>query len=228
MDDQQKELDFMKVVALQAQMNPHFIFNILGVLKSEISEGNISIAKDMVVKLSTLVRKYLEATSLDIGNKRKSIFSTEITIEEELELLRLFVEFEHIKANSNFSYDFKIDDNVFTNNLTIPPMIIQPIVENAIKHGLLDLPRGITGSLEINVSYCLKILCFEIKDTGVGFKKSAEIKSKTVRHHKSKGESLVKERIRLLNEAGYKITLYPPKDLEPHGTQIIVCLDNNW
>ncbi len=227
MDDQQKELDFMKVVALQAQMNPHFIFNILGVLKSEINEGNTVVAKDMVVKLSALVRKYLESTSLDVKNKRKSIFSTETTLKEEIELLRLFVEFEQIKANSNFTCDFKIDDNVLLNNLAIPPMIIQPIVENAIKHGLLNLPKGIKGELTISVSYWHKVLCFEISDTGVGREKSAEIKATVVRKYESKAESLVAERIRLLNSAGYKILLKPTEDLLPHGTKVTIYFDNN-
>ncbi len=227
MDDQQKELDFMKVVALQAQMNPHFIFNILGVLKSEINEGNTDIAKDMVVKLSTLVRKYLESTTLDVKNKRKSIFSTEITLQEEIELLRLFVEFEQIKANSNFTCEFKIDDNVLMNNLAIPPMIIQPIVENAIKHGLLNLPKGVKGELVISVTYWQKVLCFEISDTGIGRAKSAEIKTQTVRKHESKAESIVAERIRLLNGAGYKIILKPSEDILPHGTKVTVCFDNN-
>ena len=227
MDDQQKELDFMKVVALQAQMNPHFIFNILGVLKSEINEGNTDVAKDMVVKLSTLVRKYLESTTLDVKNKRKSIFSTEITLKEEIELLRLFVEFEQIKANSNFTCNFKIDDNVLMNNLAIPPMIIQPIVENAIKHGLLNLPKGLKGELVISVTYWHKVLCFEVSDTGIGRAKSAEIKAQTVRKHESKAESLVAERIRLLNGAGYNIILKPSEDLLPHGTKVTVCFDNN-
>ena len=227
MEEHKQELDFMRVAANQAQMNPHFIFNILQVLQSYVLKENFELAKVMIVKLANLVRNYLEATVVDTDNEKKSIYSTEITLAKELELLELFVEFEHTKGSHKFDYEFKIGDNIEKENISLPPMIIQPIVENAIKHGLLNLPDGEKGKLTITVRYYDKTLCFIIEDTGVGIKRAEEIKASAVSQHKSMAQKLVKRKIELLNKAGYKINSIEPVELHPHGTSVKVLFDNN-
>jgi ligand-binding sensor domain-containing protein/signal transduction histidine kinase len=227
MQEQESELNFMRIAANQAQMSPHFIFNIIQVLQSYILQENIVKAKEMIVKLGDLVRNYLQATNIDVENKKKSIFSTEITLAKELELLQLFVEFEHTKAEHKFTPFFEIGENIESENLSIPPMIIQPIVENAIKHGLLNLPDGETGTLTIKVTYCDDVLCFIIEDTGVGVEKAEAIKALKVDKHKPMAKKLVQRKIELLNKVGYKITQPHTVDLTPHGTSVTVCFDFN-
>jgi ligand-binding sensor domain-containing protein len=219
---QKKELDFLKVVAIQSQMNPHFIFNVLGVLQGHILNGNTKVANEQLVKLSTLVRNYLEASIVDTESTKKTIYSTEITLEKELELLTLFVEFEYLKAKDKFNYKFDISPNINLDSFSIPPMLIQPIVENAIKRGLLNLPDGESGTLNITVSYENETLTFVIIDTGVGRDRAAEIKASTVRTHKSRGIELVNKRIKILNDSGYKITCEDLEDVDPHGTKAVI------
>ena len=219
---QQKELDFLKVVALQSQMNPHFIFNVLGVLQGKILMGEPQTANDQLVKLATLVRSYLEASMIDPDNARKSIYSTEISLSKEIELLELFVEFEHLKAKNVFTYQFIIDPKIKPDNYSIPPMIVQPIVENAIKRGLLNLAPNETGKLEIKVDLTDDCLIFSVLDTGVGRVKAAQIKESSVRAlHKSRASELVNKRIKILNDAGYNIQI-EYNDVEPQGTIVVV------
>jgi signal transduction histidine kinase len=227
LEEQERELNFMRIAANQAQMSPHFIFNIIQVLQSYILQENFLKAKEMIVKLGDLVRNYLQATNIDVENKKKSIFSTEITLAKELELLRLFVEFEHTKAEHKFTPFFEIEENIESENLSIPPMIIQPIVENAIKHGLLNLPDGETGTLTIRVTYCDDVLCFIIEDTGVGVARAETIKALKVDKRKPMAKKLVQRKIELLNKVGYKITQPHTIDLVPQGTSVTVCFDFN-
>ena len=222
---QKKELDFLKVVAIQSQMNPHFIFNVLGVLQGHILNGNTKVANEQLLKLSTLVRNFLEASIVDTENDKKTIYSTETTLEKELELLKLFVEFEHLKAKDKFSYTFDISPNINLNSFSIPPMLIQPLVENAIKRGLLNLPDGQSGTLTFTVTYKDEILTFTIIDTGVGRKRAAEIKASTVQTHKSRGLELVSKRINILNDSGYKIYCEDLEDVQPHGTKAVIHFD---
>ena len=226
LESQQQELEFLKVAANQAQMNPHFIFNILQVLQSYIITEKWQEAKSMVVKLGDLVRNYLEATMIDPDNAKRSIFSTEISLSQEIDLLTQFIDFEQIKGSNKFSAKIDVDESINIGNLTVPPMIVQPIVENAIKHGLLNLEDGETGELTISLSFNDNILCFIVSDTGVGKEKAAQIKAKALRKHISRGEELVMKRIELLKSAGYKITIESEEN-QPRGTRVTICFDYN-
>ncbi len=225
LSEQQTELQFLKVAALQSQMNPHFIFNVLGVLQGNILTGNPEEANSMVEKLSILIRNFLEATLINPENERKSIYSTEITLEEEIKLLELFVNFEQIKAKNVFTYHFHIAQDLNTSDIMVLPMIVQPYVENAIKHGLLNLPPNQSGTLTISIEKVEHQLIIKIEDTGVGRKRAAEIKQSSVNKHKSRGMALVKKRVEILNEQGYAIQI-DTEDIQPQGTRATIIFED--
>ncbi len=225
LSEQQTELQFLKVVALQSQMNPHFIFNVLGVLQGTILMGTREDANSIIEKLSTLIRNFLEATLINPENKRKSIYSTEITLEEEIKLLELFVHFEQLKAKNIFTYSFHVAKDLNTSDIMILPMIIQPYVENAIKHGLLNLPPNQPGTLTISIEKVEHQLIIKIEDTGVGRKRAAAIKQSSVNQYKSRGMALVQKRVEILNEQGYAIQI-DTEDIQPQGTRATIIFED--
>ena len=170
---------------LRSQMNPHFIFNSLNSIQSFISENETIDAERYLSKFAKLMRLILE-------NSRKSF----ISLENEIKTLDLYLELEKLRFDNRFTYKININniDDEFTE---IPPMLAQPYIENAILHGVNSLENGV---LIIDFKQLKdKIIC-TIDDNGIGRKKSAEIKSKSLNERKSLGIQVTKERIDLLKE----------------------------
>lgn len=138
---------------LRAQLNPHFLFNSLNLISSEI-ENNPTLATELIDKLSDLMRGALAATERPI-----------INLGEELVLLEQYLEIQQARFGDRLQ--FHIEQNGVSSSLPVPPMISQPLVENAIKHGIAPLTKG--GSVSVEVSSNEGFLLISVKDDGAGF-----------------------------------------------------------
>jgi two-component sensor histidine kinase len=169
---------------LRAQMSPHFLFNVLNSIQGVLLKKDPETANQYLQKFSKLLRLILEH-----ADKAK------ITIAEEVETLKNYLEIELLRSDNQFSYTIDIEYDVDIYNTDIPGMIIQPFVENAIWHGFGNLTEG--NILEIKFFKTQNNeLEIEIRDNGIGIKKSLETKKSG---KKSMGIQLVKERVDILN-----------------------------
>ncbi|UZO80546.1 histidine kinase [Aquimarina sp. ERC-38] len=186
------EIDLInsKLVALRAQMNPHFIFNALNSIQEYIITNQKGLASDYLGKFADLMRIYLNHSQLN-----------EITLAEEIKALTLYLELE--KNRFEDSLQFKIDCqalNLSTYSIKIPSLLIQPYVENAIKHGLLH--KKTNRSLKIIFSSPIdqeKLIHCTIEDNGIGRIKSKKINQNRPKHYKSFASNAGKTRLALLN-----------------------------
>ena len=135
--EQQATISALK--ALRSQMNPHFIFNCLNAIKSYTLNQDTEGANFYLTKFSKLMRQVLE-------NSR----SEKITLDNELETLTLYMDMEKLRAGDKFGYDIQIDEAIETDFIEVPPMLIQPYVENAIWHGLMHRESGGKVSVVLN------------------------------------------------------------------------------
>ncbi|MCD4794331.1 MAG: histidine kinase [Bacteroidales bacterium] len=198
--------------ALQKQMNPHFIFNSLNSIQSFIIKNDKVNSSLYLSKFSGLMRLVLE-------NSRRHL----VTLESEIESLRLYIDLEMLRFEKSLRCEFIIDENLQTSKCLVPPMIIQPFVENAILHGLT--PKDENGVLLINFGFTEEgIICF-IEDNGIGRQKAKEIKASRISKTKSLGSKLTFLRINLINslntwklQAEYE-DIYNDEGL-PEGTRV--------
>ncbi|MEZ2445577.1 histidine kinase [Chitinophaga sp. RCC_12] len=175
----------LEAKALTNQMNPHFIFNSLNSVQHLILEKEEKQALNFLADFATLMRQML-------NNSRKSY----ISLEEEIAFLTRYLELEKIRFAHSFTYHFIMEDALKEYTIYIPPMIIQPIVENAIKHGLA--PKNISGYLEIRLEMVDDLLYCSVDDDGIGWDKSNSIKSSRLIKHESTALSVIKERLQII------------------------------
>ncbi len=178
----------LEMQALRAQMNPHFIFNSLNSINRFILQNNKAQASEYLTKFSKLVRMILH-------NSQASL----ITLESELESLELYLNLEGLRFNYHFDYKISVPRELDISSLKVPPLILQPFVENAIWHGLMHKEEK--GQLDINVSGEDNYLYFKITDNGIGRKKAEALSSKSATKHKSMGLRITTNRIAILNNS---------------------------
>lgn len=197
-----------KLGALRAQINPHFIFNSLSSIQHLITVGSSKAALSYLSKFSKFVRQILES-SLDVN----------VTLEKEIELLKVYLDLEALRFEHAFSYEIKVQENSDLKYQEVPMMIVQPFVENAIKHGLLPL-QGRKKMLWVRFSENSKEIICEVEDNGIGRSAAAALKSDHSRP--SRGIALTEERLRLLNGKSQESQIQV-LDLV-HGTKVIIKL----
>jgi len=146
-----------KLTALQAQMNPHFIFNAINSIQNFILKRDVNQAYDYLTKFSQLIRLVLQNSRLK-----------ETTLKEELKVLNLYITLEQLRFDNQFEYTATIEDSVDVHNIYIPPMLIQPILENAIWHGIMPLRGERLGQISLNIQIVADLLKITIEDNGVG------------------------------------------------------------
>ena len=207
-----------KLEALRSQMNPHFIFNSLNAIQECILTNNIDAAYQYLSEFSKLQRMVL-------NNSAKEF----ITLSSEIEMLKLYLSLESLRFSRSFTSAITIENNIDPDDITVPSMIIQPYVENAIWHGL----RNKDGDqfLSVHCEENAAELTITIEDNGVGRRKSEIIKSKklNVRPKESKGIMLTEERISILaGKYKSKITVEvidkENEQNEATGTKVIITL----
>ncbi len=179
-----KKFAELELQALQAQMNPHFVFNALNSIQNFISRENTIHANDYLSRFAKLMRLFLESS-------RKKF----ISLEEEIMLLEYYTDLEKLRFRDNFEVDISIGEDVET-DIEIPSMLLQPFVENAINHGLAYKKEK--GYLLIEFLQQDEVLQIKIKDDGVGRKKAASIQASKYKGYESRGTSIVSERLETL------------------------------
>jgi len=207
-----KKISELKLQALQAQMNPHFIFNTINAIQYFISKKDNDSAYFYLTKFSRLLRRTLE-------NSEK----LRIPLEEEFESLKLYLELQSLRYGNKFSYHIAIDPEIDLHAIEVPSMVFQPYIENAIQHGFSSTKNG--GKLEISVKQIDDMLVCNIVDDGVGIKKSLSIKKNKDTAHTSSGMKLTAERLEIINAAHKDNINVSIKDLNEtdknaNGTQV--------
>lgn len=210
----QKEAEFQKRIseaqmsALRAQMNPHFIFNSLNSINRFIQLSEPDAASDYLTKFSRLIRLVLDNSRLET-----------ISLESELETGRLYLEMESLRFAGQFFYEISIAENVETSVIEVPPMLVQPYLENAIWHGLMQ-KAGADRRLEIHAFLENEdLLVVQITDNGIGRAAASSMKSKTATQRKSHGMDVTAERIALFQQStGRKISIFIEDIKKPDGS----------
>ncbi len=199
----------LELQALQAQLNPHFVFNALGAIQHTIRDNNTEEAEYFLTSFAMLMRLFLESS------KKKNI-----TLAEELELISRYVELERLRFEQSFEFILDVDEDIDTHSTEIPSMLFQPFVENAINHGIFHKKEK--GLLTFKIKERDEVLYCQIEDNGVGRKRAAEIQKKSIRKHPSRSTQIVNERLEILREVeglNLKINIVdPPKG----GTRVLI------
>lgn len=199
--------------ALRSQMTPHFIFNSLNSIQQLISENDRLQAIQSTSKFAKLMRKIL-------NNSAQSA----ITLSEEIETLQLYLDLESLRFEGKFQYIIKIGMDIDTEDTEIPPMLIQPYLENALWHGIMNRSDR-SGKVELKIDRKDQLLVCSITDNGIGRKKAAALRSKHASIHKSSGMQITEERLKILNATrnsslSVKIVDLEDKDGEALGTRV--------
>jgi hypothetical protein len=182
-----QQIATIEMKALRAQMNPHFIFNAINSIQHHIIKNDRRTAQDYLAKFARLIRNVLE------NSKSENIF-----LIQEIETLQLYIELEQLRAPGKFTSKIEVDPNVQAYEVMIPPLLLQPFVENAILHGVLPLPDT-SGHIWIHICRRDQNLVCIIEDNGIGRERSAQLKQKKAISHRSLGLSVTEERIDILN-----------------------------
>ncbi len=206
--------NLLALKSLRSQMNPHFIFNALNSVNNFIAQNDERAANRYLTEFSTLMRNVLNNSELDF-----------IPLEKEIELIKLYTQLEHSRFTDKFDYELVIDDNLDDGKFNIPPMLIQPYVENAVWHGLRY--RETKGKLSIEFfQKDTQTVVITITDDGIGRTKSKELKTQNQKKQESKGMLNVKKRIQILNEMYSEKVSVNISDLalDGSGTKVVVIL----
>lgn len=197
--------------SLRGQMNPHFIFNALNSVNQFVSQQDERTANRFLSEFALLMRLVLEHSQEDF-----------IPLQKEQEILSLYLKLEHYRFRSKFDYEIKVDDNVNAEAIQIPPMLIQPYIENAVWHGLRY--KNEKGKLLLHFYRQNGNLVAEITDDGVGRQRSAELKTENQKKHNSTGLKNIEERLAIINKVyqlDYRVHI---EDREMNGTRVRVYL----
>ena len=201
----QKELTRLKLKSIQSQLNPHFMFNALNSIQNLMNKNDIEGANHYLGKFSELTRKVLDSSDSEL-----------ISLEDELKILEDYIQMEQLRFG--FMYEIKTGENINTSNIEVPAMLLQPFVENAVKHGVSALNRD--GKIRILASRVQNDLILQVEDNGTGFSEESI-------NGNSKGIKLVKERIALLNQSFGNETIELKINSGESGTTVILKL-KNW
>lgn len=180
--------------ALLAQMNPHFIFNAFSAIQYYINTHDTKKADDFLADFSSLIRKILDTS-----------FKSDVTLAAELSIVQLYISLEQKRFDHSFDCEYLFDDDLDMDTMMLPPMLIQPLVENAINHGIIPMQNR-KGLLRIHISENGNSTYIKVSDNGIGMQ-STTIHNKS--GHQSYGLQIIRDRINSYNKSGeYIISLY--------------------
>ena len=199
--ESEKKQAELEMQALRAQMNPHFIFNCLSSINRFILKNESKIASNYLTRFSRLMRMVLM-------NSQKPL----VSLDDELEMLEIYLEMERLRFKNSFDYAITFLNAIDSDNVFIPPLLLQPFCENAIWHGLMH--KDGQGRLDIELSMQDGVVNCIITDNGVGREKAEEMNSKTAEKEKSMGLKITTERLAILNRDKGLQTFYDIEDLK--------------
>ena len=209
-----EELAEAQLAALQAQMNPHFVFNALNSIKRMILDGDNEKASRYLSKFALMIRMTL--------NHSKELF---VTLDENIEYLKAYLEMEQLRFDESFTYSIFTDENIDALDTSIPSLMIQPIVENAIWHGLLSSAED--KKLRIGFTQNQNKITCTVEDNGIGYRQAQKLKEVNKPPHQSVGLENLKRRIKILNEkfdtdCTLEITDLNENGNNGHGTKVVL------
>lgn len=213
----EKQYRDSELKALKSQMNPHFIFNALNSIQEYIVLNKKNLASDYLGKFADLIRTYLHHSDTGV-----------ISLQEEIDSLKTYLDLECLRFEDTLNYTFNVAEDLNTDVTHIPTMLIQPYIENALKHGLLHKKEDRQIKVSFSKGEKNNIQC-TIVDNGVGREKSKELQKKRASLHKSFAAKATEERLELLNFGKHKkigvqiIDLYDESNIG-NGTQVIVSI----
>lgn len=210
----QKELAEYEQKALHLQMNPHFVFNCLGSISSFIVNNGTESAVKYLAKFSKLMRLTLEYSKESL-----------IPIDKEIESLENYLELEQLRFNNKFSFSIK-KDQLIEDDMAIPPLLLQPFVENAIIHGVI--PKKEMGTIAIHFTIEKESLVCTVEDNGIGFQQSQLAKENSVVVHKSMALDITKKRLEMIASAAHQKADFTIEELKNNnqtsGTKVVLHL----
>lgn len=210
----------LEVQALRSQMNPHFIFNCLNAINRFILGHETEAASDYLTKFSRLMRMIM-------NHSRHSY----ITLSEEIEVLQLYLDMERLRFKDAFDYNIIVEDEFDADEVRIPPLLVQPFVENAVWHGLMH--KDERGNLTIDFRLSEDQLTCVIRDNGIGRREAGQLRSKSAEKHKSMGLQITAERMALLTGVDESRPSFLIEDLYdeeggPVGTRVTLIVRVNY
>ena len=206
--------NLLALKSMRSQMNPHFIFNALNSVNSFIAVNDERNANRYLSEFSVLMRSVLENSDEDF-----------IPFSKEMELIELYVKLEHNRFKEKFDYEIILDKAIDLDEYSIPPMLLQPYIENAIWHGLRYKEEK--GTLSIKLTQKGRdIIEIRISDNGIGRKRSRELKTSNQKTQNSKGMGNIEKRIGILNTMYKDKVSVSVQDLneDATGTRVILTL----
>ncbi len=205
----QLQMNELAQQALRAQMNPHFIYNCLNSIQGLIFEADNDAAIAYLEKFGTLLRQVLNFSGEQL-----------IPLSDELEMLRLYLSLESMNREGKFDFEIRVDPGLDPEDIRFPGMLIQPFVENAIKHGILPKPEK--GRVDINISQTPRGLRCTVEDNGIGRQQAEQLKAAD---HRSKGMAITRERLQLIygnDPATVNLEDLYDQGGKPCGTKVVI------
>ncbi len=188
---EQNQMLMLEQKLLRSQMNPHFIFNSLSSIQSFIFENDPVQAGSYLSRFAELIRSILY-------NSREEF----ITLENEIKTLKNYFELQQLRYNHKFDFEIDVDPEIFPDEISIPPMIAQPFIENAVEHGIKYINEH--GLITVSFTLMADSLLLTVEDNGIGIKATKILKNKKSSEHKSLATIITRERIEILNKGKRK------------------------
>jgi LytS/YehU family sensor histidine kinase len=202
--------------SLRSRINPHFVYNVMSTIQGLVRLNKTNEAIEAIERFALLNRLTLEHSS-----------SNEVTVEQEIQLLSNYIETEKLLMQSDFTYQIGVDENIEADFTSLPSLLVQPFVENAIKHGLMNSKRERILSIDFKLEdNCLKV---KVKDNGIGRNHAEYINQSLTNKPKSFATSAIAMRLALLNESRKKPIEIFTHDLfdnlqQPNGTEVVILV----
>jgi sensor histidine kinase YesM len=209
-------LNELESKALKSQMNPHFIFNSLNSIKSLIQDNSDEKAIHYLTEFSKFVKNVLSFSD-----------EKQISLEEEIKICQHYLEMEKLRFEQSFKFDVEIESGVEVEDVRVPPLILQPFLENAIWHGLLHKEGRRTLKIEVKKDGD-KTICI-IEDNGIGREKAKKVQSEQTKARKSFGTQLILDRLQVNQEMTknkFDVKIIDKKDNgRASGTRVELIID---
>ncbi|MCB0400869.1 MAG: histidine kinase [Flavobacteriales bacterium] len=213
--DTEKKIVELELKALRAQMNPHFIFNVLNAIQHYITLSDFRNTNKYLTQFAKLIRTVLKLSEKNI-----------ITIQEEIDMLTLYMNLEKMRFEEQFDYTIELSDHIDPDYDQIPSMLIQPYVENAVWHGLMNSQQK--GRIGIKIDRDGDYLHCTIEDNGIGREKAEEINAKRRIGQRSVGMTITRDRLDILNEGSVSVKIVDLKNEQGDalGTKVEIRVMN--
>ncbi len=212
LNEANRKINELRLMALRSVMSPHFIFNVLNSIQYFIVRNDRLNAINYLSSFSKLVRNIL---SHSVENS--------VSLVDEIEMLRSYVQLELVRFENKFSFSMEVNPRIDTEAIVIPSLLIQPYVENAILHGLYNKESAGHLSIRIDEDEAQEMLVFEIEDNGIGRAAATELRKRNILPHRPMGINITEERLKLINQghrAAFEVEDLMDNDGQAAGTRV--------